>query len=426
VALIVQKYGGSSVADAARIKAVAARVVRTHEAGNEVVVVVSAMAGETDRLLRLAAQITDRPNERERDQLVATGEQVSVALLALAIEALGHQARSFLGRQVKILTDDNFSRARILSIDPEAILDRLGERKIAVVAGFQGVNRDGDVTTLGRGGSDTTAVALAAALKADVCEIYTDVAGVYTTDPNLCPDARKLDRISHDEMLELASLGAKVLHIRSVAFAKKFGTPLHVRSSFADEPGTWVVAEEECMESAAIAGVTYAKDEMRLCVMGVPATATATRDVIAPLSRAGLRLDVIVQSASVEGFFDISFTVPKDEAQQAKELAEHAADELGAVGVEMEGPVAKVSVIGVGIRTHTETPAKVFETLAAHDIPVLMAATGEIKISVIIDENYLTDAVRALHAAFDLARGPAGCGGGAGPGLIPGDGCEEL
>jgi aspartate kinase len=407
--LIVQKYGGTSVGSIDRIKAVARRVVRTHEAGAEVVVVVSAMAGETDRLLRLAAQTVDRPAGRELDQLVATGEQVSIALLAMAIEDRGHQARSFLAHQVKILTDDNFSRARILSIDPAAILDRLGERKIAVVAGFQGVDRDGDVTTLGRGGSDTTAVALAAALRADVCEIYTDVDGVYTTDPHVCPAARKLDRISHDEMLELASLGAKVLHIRAVAFAKKFGVPLHVRSSFVDGPGTWIAAEEDCMESAPITGVTYAKDEMRLRVMGVPATATAARDIIAPVSRAGLRIDVLVQGASVEDFCDISFTVPKAEAQQAKELVEHAADDLGAVGVELDGPVAKVSVVGVGIRTHTEVPAIVFETLAAKDIPVLMAATGEIKISVIIDERRLTEAVQALHEAFDLAHGSAGC-----------------
>ncbi|MDP8225420.1 MAG: aspartate kinase [Candidatus Lernaella stagnicola] len=409
MAIIVQKYGGTSLGSIERIREVARRVVATHEAGNEVVVVVSAMAGETDRLLGLAAQITERPNDREVDQLLATGEQVSIALLAMAIESTGHQARSFLAHQVRIRTDNRFSRANIISIDPDAILDRLGERKIAVVAGFQGVDVEGNVTTLGRGGSDTTAVALAAALKADVCEIYTDVDGVYTTDPHLCPTARKLDRISHDEMLELASLGAKVLHIRAVAFAKKFGVPLHVRCSYNDRPGTWVVPEDSCMESAPITGVTYVKDEMRIRVLGVPDRPAATRDLIVPLGRAGLRVDTIVQNAGVDGFFDLSFTVPKTEAQQARELAEHAADDLGAIGVELEGPVAKVSVIGVGLRTHTQVPAKVFETLAAHDIPIQMVASSEIKLSVIIDEVHLAEAVRALHTAFELDQGDAGC-----------------
>ena len=409
MALIVQKFGGTSVGDIEKIKNVARRVVATHEQGNEVVVVVSAMAGETDRLLNLAQAITSRPNERELDQLVSTGEQVSIALLAMAIESLGHQARSFLAHQVKIRTDNRFSRATIADIDPTAILDRLGERKIAVVAGFQGADAEGNITTLGRGGSDTTAVAIAAALKADVCEIYTDVDGVFTTDPNICPSARKLDRISHDEMLELASLGAKVLHIRAVAFAKKFGVPLHVRSSYHDGPGTWVVPEDSCMESAPITGVTYVKNEMRIRVLGVPDRPTATRDIIVPLERAGLRVDTIVQNAGVDGFFDISFTVDKTEAQQARELAEHAADDLGAVGVEMEGPVAKVSVIGVGLGTHTQVPAKVFEALAAHEIPIQMVATSEIKLSVIIDETYLATAVNALHAAFALDQGAASC-----------------
>ncbi|NLH49140.1 MAG: aspartate kinase [Myxococcales bacterium] len=409
MALIVQKFGGTSVGTIERIRAVAARVVRTHEQGNEVVVVVSAMAGETDRLLDLARRISDRPNERELDQLVATGEQVSIALLAMAIESLGHQARSFLAHQVKIRTDANFSRARIASIDPTAILDRLGERKIAVVAGFQGEDPDGNVTTLGRGGSDTTAVAIAAALQADVCEIYTDVPGVFTTDPNLYAKARKLARISHDEMLELAGSGAKVLHIRSVAFAKKFKVPLHVRSSFGDEEGTWVVAEEQCMESTPITGVTYAKNEMRIRVLGVPETPSATRDLIVPLGEAGLHLDVILQNAGVDGYFDLTFTVPKPEAMQAKELVEHAADELGAVGVEMEGPVAKVSVVGIGLRTHADVPAKVFATLAARGIPIQMVATSEIKLSVVIDENHLNEAVRALHDAFELDNMPAGC-----------------
>ncbi len=409
MALIVQKFGGTSVGSIDKIMNVARRVVATHEGGNEVVVVVSAMAGETDRLLGLADAITKRPSERELDQLVSTGEQVSIALLAMAIESLGHQARSFLAHQICIRTDNRFSRASILSIDPAAILDRLGERKIAVVAGFQGTDAEGNVTTLGRGGSDTTAVAIAAALAADVCEIYTDVDGVFTTDPNLCPEARKLDRISHDEMLELASLGAKVLHIRAVAFAKKFGVPLHVRSSYHDKPGTWVVAEDTCMESAPITGVTYVKNEMRIRVLGVPDRPTATRDLIVPLGRAGLRVDTIVQNASVDGFFDLSFTLPKVEAEQARELAEHAADELGAIGVEVEGPVAKVSVIGVGMRTDLQVPARVFETLAAHDIPIQMVATSEIKLSVIIDEAHLEEAVRALHAAFELHKDADDC-----------------
>lgn len=404
MALIVQKYGGTSVANIQRINAVADRVVATHEQGNEVVVVVSAMAGETDRLLKLAQQITDRPNERELDQLVSTGEQVSIALLAMAIEARGHQARSFLAHQVRIRTDNKFVRARIASIDPSAVLDRLGERKIAVVAGFQGIDPEGNITTLGRGGSDTTAVAMAAALKADVCEIYTDVDGVYTTDPSVCPRARKLSRISHEEMLELASLGAKVLHIRAVAFANKFCVPLHVRSSFSQEEGTWIVTKEKTMETAPITGVTYAKNEMRLRVLGIPDTPTATRDLVVPLADAGLHLDVIVQNASVDGYFDLSFTVPKAEAQQAKELVEHAADELNAVGVELEGPVAKVSVVGVGIRTHSQVPGKVFATLAEENIPVQMVATSEIKLSVVINEQYLSAAVNALHDAFELDK----------------------
>jgi aspartate kinase len=407
--IVVQKFGGTSVGSIEKIRRVARRVVATHQQGHEVVVVVSAMAGETDRLLALANAISPRQSERELDQLLSSGEQVSISLLAMAIEDLGHQAKSFLAHQICIRTDNRFSRASILSIDPTAVLDRLGERKIAVVAGFQGVDDEGNITTLGRGGSDTTAVAIAAALKAEVCEIYTDVNGVYTTDPNICSEARKLDRISHDEMLELASLGAKVLHIRAVAFAKKFGVPLHVRNSYNDEPGTWVVAEDTCMESAPITGVTYAKNEMRLRVLGVPDRPTATRDVIVPLSRAGLRVDTIVQNAGVDGFFDISFTVPKAEAQQARELAEHAADDLGAIGVEVEGPVAKVSVIGIGMRTHTQVPARVFETLAAHGIPIQMVATSEIKLSVIIDETHLEEAVQALHTAFDLGKGTGGC-----------------
>jgi len=412
MAVIVQKYGGTSVGSVARINAVADRVVRAHEQGHEVVVVASAMAGETDRLLNLARQVADRPNERELDQLVSTGEQVSIALLAMAVEARGHQARSFLAHQVKIRTDNHFAQAKIISIDPAAILDRLGEQKIAIVAGFQGVDHEGNITTLGRGGSDTTAVALSAALKADVCEIYTDVDGIYTTDPHICPDARKLARISHDEMLELASLGAKVLHIRSVAFAKKFCVPLHVRSSFSDATGTWIVPEEKSMESAPITGVTYAKNEMRIRLLGVPDTPTATRDIVLPLTNAGVHVDVMVQNASVDGYFDFTFTVPKDQAVQARELVEHAADELNAVGVEMEGPVAKVSVVGVGMRTHAEVPGKVFDTLARENIPVQMVATSEIKLSVVIDENYLDAAVRALHEAFGLSREESGCAAG--------------
>jgi len=409
MALIVQKYGGTSVANVERINAVADRIVRTHEAGHEVVAVVSAMAGETDRLLRLAQSISDRPDTRELDQLVSTGEQVSIALMAMAIETRGHQARSFLAHQVRIKTNNHFSSASIVSIDPEAILDRLNQRKIAVVAGFQGVDEEGNITTLGRGGSDTTAVALAAALKADVCEIYTDVTGIFTTDPNLCPSARKLKHVSYDEMLELASLGTKVLHSRSVTFAKKFGIPLHVRSSFSDEEGTWVVAEEACMETAPITGVTYAKNEMRIRVLGVPETPTATRDLVVPLAQAGLHIDVIVQNAGVDGFFDFTFTVPKDEWQQARDLVEHAADDLNAVGVEVEGPVAKVSVVGIGMRTNAHVPAKVFETLARESIPIQMVATSEIKLSVVIDENYLTAAVQALHEAFELGREPGAC-----------------
>ncbi len=399
--LIVQKYGGTSVGDPDRIRNVARRVARSVEAGHRVAVVVSAMAGETNALVALAGELGgDEPDPREYDQLVSLGESKTVALLALAIQRLGHPARSFTGAQVAVHTDGDHGRARIQHIDRERLLEALEAGAVAVVAGFQGVDARGDVTTLGRGGSDTSAVAIAAALGADVCEIYTDVDGVYTTDPNLVPAARKLSRVSYEEMLEMSSLGAKVLQIRSVKFAMMYGVPLHVRSSFSDDEGTWVVREEEVVEKLVVSGVTYNKNEAKIRVRGVKDAPGVAAALFTPLSRAGIVVDMIVQNVSQDGSTDVTFTVPRDDFRRASELAREAAAGVGAHDVEADKAIAKVSVVGLGMKDHAGVAARTFEVLGREGINIQLISTSEIKISVVIEEKYVELAVRALHDAF--------------------------
>jgi aspartate kinase len=406
VALIVQKYGGTSVGDTDRMKNVARRCIAAQAAGNDVVVVVSAMSGETNRLLKLVSQITDRPSEREQDVVVATGEQVSIGLVAMAIQAQGGLATSFLGYQVQIVTDSIFSKARIKRIDAEKIVEALKQKHIVVVAGFQGQDEQGNVTTLGRGGSDTTAVALAAALKADACEIYTDVDGVYTTDPNVCPAARKLDRISYEEMLDLASLGAKVLQIRSVEFAMKYKVPLWVKSSFSDDPGTLVCEEDKSMENVVVSGIAYDKNEAKIAINGVPDVPGVAAKIFGALDAQNIVVDLIVQTASKDGRTDLSFTVGKTDLVKAKELVERVAQEIKAGGVETDGDVAKVSIVGVGMRNHSGVAAKMFQVLAAEGINIQLISTSEIKVSCLIGSKYTELAVRALHTAFGLDKAP--------------------
>ena len=398
--LVVQKYGGTSVADVDRIRNVASRIGRTRAAGHDVVVVVSAMAGETNRLLTLAKSAARTPDDRESDALVATGEQVTAALTALALQDTGVSARSFLGHQVRIETDSAHGKARITRIDVERLRDALGGGAVAVVAGFQGVDGQGSITTLGRGGSDTSAVALAAALRADACEIYTDVDGVFTSDPRIVPQARKLDRIAYDEMLELASLGAKVLQIRSVEFAKRYRVPVHVRSSFNDSEGTWVVEEDPTMEEVSVAGVAYDRDEAKLTVLRVPDRPGVAAKVFGPIARANIVVDMIIQNASADGTTDLTFTVPRVDFDKAKALLEATAREIGAQGIAAQTDVAKVSIVGVGMRAHAGIAARMFEVLSAEGINIQMISTSEIKISVVIDAKYTELAVRTLHDAF--------------------------
>ncbi|MCY1078749.1 aspartate kinase [Archangium lansingense] len=404
MALIVQKYGGTSVGDTERMKNVARRCIAAQKAGNDVVVVVSAMSGETNRLLKLVAQITDRPSEREQDVVVATGEQVSIGLVAMAIQAQGGLATSFLGYQVQIVTDSIFSKARIKRIDAEKIVEALKQKHIVVVAGFQGQDEQGNVTTLGRGGSDTTAVALAAALKADSCEIYTDVDGVYTTDPNVCPAARKLDRISYEEMLDLASVGAKVLQIRSVEFAMKYKVPLWVKSSFTDDPGTLVCEEDKSMENVIVSGIAYDKNEAKLAISGVPDIPGVAARIFGALDEQNVVVDLIVQTASRDGKTDLSFTVGKTDLVKAKEVVEKVAKEINAGGLETDGDVAKVSIVGVGMRNHSGVAAKMFQILASEGINIQLISTSEIKVSCLIQSKYTELAVRALHTAFGLDK----------------------
>ena len=402
MALIVQKYGGTSVGDTDRMKNVARRCLAAQAAGHDVVVVVSAMSGETNRLLKLVAQITDRPSEREQDVVVATGEQVSIGLVAMAIQAQGGLATSFLGHQVQIVTDNVFSKARIKRIDAERIVELLKQKHIVVVAGFQGQDEQGNVTTLGRGGSDTTAVALAAALKADACEIYTDVDGVYTTDPNVCPAARKLERISYEEMLDLASVGAKVLQIRSVEFAMKYKVPLWVKSSFTDDPGTLVCEEDKSMENVVVSGIAYDKNEAKIAISGVPDVPGVAAKIFGALDAQNIVVDLIVQTASREGRTDLTFTVGKTDLPKAREVVEQVSREIKAGPVDADGDVAKVSIVGVGMRNHSGVAAKMFQILASEGINIQLISTSEIKVSCLIQSKYTELAVRALHTAFGL------------------------
>ena len=403
MALIVQKYGGTSVANVDRIRLVARRVIQNVEAGHRVAVVVSAMAGETDALVALARDAGgDDPDPREYDALVSIGEQKTIALLAMAIRRMGKPARSFTGAQMGMHTDEAFTRARIRSIDRERILATLADGTVAVIAGFQGVDDAGNVTTLGRGGSDTSAVAVAAAVNADVCEIYPDVNGVYTTDPNMVPAARKLDRISFEEMLEMASLGAKVLQIRSVKLAQQYGVPLHVRSTFETSEGTWVTREEDVMERLVVSGVTYARNEAKIRVRGVKDQPGVSARLFTPIADAGIVVDMIVQNVSQDGSTDITFTVPRGDAKRALELSQRVGGEIGAQGVESDDRIAKVSIVGLGMKDHAGVATKMFRTLADEGINIQMISTSEIKTSVVIDEKYMELAVRALHKAFDL------------------------
>ncbi|MGD9763161.1 MAG: aspartate kinase [Candidatus Binatia bacterium] len=406
MSLIVQKYGGTSVGGVERIQAVAERVEATHRAGHEVVVVVSAMAGETNRLLELAHRFAPQPALREVDVLIATGEQVTSALLAIALHVRGLGARSFLGHQIRIETNSAFGRARIRSIDADRLHAALRHGEIAVVAGFQGVDGAANITTLGRGGSDTSAVAVAAALQADVCEIYTDVDGVYTADPRICPQARKLARISHDEMLELASLGAKVLQIRSVEFAKRYNVPLCVRSSFSDDEGTWVVPEENVMEQVLVSGVSLDRDQAKITIRHVPDRPGLAFKVLGPIAGANIVVDMIIQNASAAGDTDLTFTVSKTDFPRALPMVETTAAEIGAKGVSADTEVVKVSVVGLGMRSHAGVAARMFETLASEGINIQMISTSEIKISVVIDAKYGELAVRALHRAL-IEEAPA-------------------
>jgi aspartate kinase len=404
MALIVQKYGGTSVGTVEKIKNVAKRVARTKEQGNDVVVVVSAMSGETNRLLGLANALSEMPNERELDVVASTGEQVTIGLLAIALTEMGCKAKSFCGFQIPVMTDAAYVKARIREIRGETIMKALKEGYVAVVAGFQGIDDTGSITTLGRGGSDTSAVAVAAALKADVCEIYTDVDGVYTTDPNICSDARKLDKISFEEMLELASLGAKVLQIRSVEFGMKYGVRIHVRSSFNDNQGTIVTTEEEIMETAVVSGVAHSKNEAKITVVKVPDRPGIAAKIFKPLSEANIVVDVIVQNVSITGFTDLTFTIGRTDFKKAMQITEKAAKDVGAERVVGDDKIAKVSIVGMAMRSHSGVALKVFETLAAEGINILGISTSEIKISVLIEEKYTELAVRVLHAAFGLGN----------------------
>ena len=404
MALIVQKYGGTSVGMVERIRNVATRVAATRQQGNDVVVVVSAMSGETNRLLNLANQVSSHVDDREIDVLLASGEQVSCALLALALRDLGQPARSFLGHQVRIATDSVHGRARIKSIDSTRVVESLKRNEVVVVAGFQGVDEDDNITTLGRGGSDTSAVAMAAALGASVCEIYTDVDGIYTADPFVCTRARKLDRITYDEMLEMASLGARVLQIRSVELAKKFGVKVHLRSSFNDVEGTWLVEEEQQMDSVLVSAVTCDNDEAKITIRGVPDRAGLAAQIFGPIAEANIVVDMIIQNSGADGTTDVTFTVPKKDHRKAMELIEKTAPLIQAKGVASDTHIAKVSVVGVGVRTHAGVAAKMFKALAEQSINIEMISTSEIKVSVVVAEKDSRRAVDSLHASLIEGR----------------------
>ena len=404
MALIVQKYGGTSVGSIERIQNVANKVAKWRADGHQLVVVVSAMSGVTNNLVDMAHKLQKEPSPREMDVLLATGEQTTIALLCMALENIGIPARSYTGSQVRILTDSAFTKARIVSIDDNHIRSDLAAGRVVVVAGFQGVDDEGNITTLGRGGSDTTGVALAAALKADECQIYTDVDGVYTTDPRVVPEARRLDRITFEEMLEMASLGSKVLQIRSVEFAGKYNVPLRVLSSFEEGPGTLIGSEETntMMEKPVISGIAFTRDESKLSIRGVPDVPGVAYRVFGPISDANIEVDVIVQNVGINKTNDITFTVQRKETDKAARILEQVVKDLGADKVEVDNKVAKVSLVGVGMRSHAGIASKMFAALAAESINIQLITTSEIKISVVIEEKYLELAVRALHTAFGL------------------------
>jgi len=404
MALIVQKFGGTSVGSTEKIKNVAKRVLRSQQQGHQMVVVLSAMSGQTDKLISMAAEMQPLPDLREMDMLLATGEQVTVALFAMAVKAAGSDAVSLLGDQVRILTEARHTKARIREIDTELIRKHLDAGKVVVVAGFQGVTEDGDITTLGRGGSDTTAVALAAALKADSCEIYTDVEGVYTTDPNICAQARKIDMITYDEMLELASLGAKVLEIRSVGLAKRYSVPLHVRSTFSENEGTWVVEEDRIMESMLVSGITYSRKEARITIKGVPDQPGVASKIFQPISNAGIMVDMIIQNTREGQLTDITFTVLRADYLRTMDILKQTAAVVGAESVTGDESIAKISIVGVGMRNHSGIASTMFQVMANEGINIMMIATSEIKVSCIIAEKYTELAVRSLHAAFALDK----------------------
>ncbi len=405
MAFVVQKYGGTSVADAERIRSVARRVVERRKSGDSVVVVLSARAGDTDRLTQLACEMSCHPDPRETDVLLATGEQITIALFAMAVKDLEFEAVSMTGYQAGIITDNKHGQARINWIETLPIMDQIQQGKIVVVAGFQGYDDEGNITTLGRGGSDTTAVALAAALGADACEIHTDVEGVFTTDPNICSKARKLEKISYEEMLEMASMGAKVLHPRSVEFGMKYNVPVLVLSSFTETPGTLVTKEDEDMEKVMVSGITYNKNEARITATEVPDVPGMAGKVFRPISEAGVNVDMIIQgSGSIPGRANISFTIPTSDYEKTLQITKQVAREIGAGTVHGNPQIAKITVIGLGMRSHSGVASKMFETLAEHNINVKMISTSEIKISCVIDEKYTELAVRVLHDAFELDK----------------------
>ena len=404
MSLIVQKYGGTSVGSPERIASVADRVARARREGHDVVVVVSAMSGETDRLIGLARQVSEKPTPRELDVLLATGEQVTIALTSMAMEKRGCPAISYTGPQVRILTDSAHNKARIIDIDDARMRRDLQAGRVVVVAGFQGVDEHGNITTLGRGGSDTTAVALAAALQADECQIYTDVDGVYTSDPRIVPAAHRLDTVTFEEMLEMASLGAKVLQIRSVEFARKYNVRLRVLSSFEEGPGTLITSEEEAMEEPLISGVTINKNEAKLTMLGVPDRPGIASRILGPVADANIEVDMIVQNVGADQTTDFTFTVSRSDYDQALEILKTVAREMNARAVEGDNKIAKLSVVGVGMRSHAGIASKMFKALAAENINIRMISTSEIKISVVVDEKYIELGARTLHTAFGLDR----------------------
>jgi aspartate kinase len=404
MSLIVQKYGGTSVADLERIRNVAKRVAKTYDQDNDVVVILSAMAGVTDNLIDMANTIMESPDKRELDVLLATGEQTTAALLAMTLKKMNYPALSMLGYQAGVVTDCTYGNARIIEIGAEYIMKLIQKRNIVVVAGFQGSDVGGNITTLGRGGSDTSAVAIASALKADICEIYTDVDGIYTADPNICEKARKIDRISYDEMLNMASLGAKVLQIRSVGFAKKYNVPVHVRSSFSEEEGTMVVSEDAGMESLVVSAVTHDKNQARITLTKVNDRPGVAAKIFAPLAEAGIVVDMIIQNIRPEGQTDLTFTIPKAQFKTAMEIERKLAEEIEAQDVLGDKNIAMVSVVGVGMKNHSGVASMMFNTLARENINIMMISTSEIRISCVIEEKYTELAVRVLHTAFGLDK----------------------